>query len=134
MSTTTPTEFVGTPTLTDHKVAILKEWYVNILGDADKTDDINSSYYYGGMSDGFEDVLKLLYNMSHVVSEGAVEVVEKSRSFKKPLIILGIGVGIYALWNYESLKAKIQKENDWLRANIRDDANIKKIQDDHKED
>lgn len=131
MSTTIPTKFVGTPILTDRKVSIIKDWYIQSLGDSDKAGDIEDSYYYQALSDGYSDVLKLLYGMGIATAAAVADDTKKSRSFKKPLIVVGIGVGIYALWNYEKIRAKITEQNEKLRAQAREDAKIKKIQDNH---
>ena len=128
MSHTIPTKFVGTPTLTDRKVEIIEDWYKGALGDSDMATEINDAYYYQALSDGYSDVLKLLYGMGVAGAVAVAEEVKKGRSFKKPLIIVGVGVGIYALWNYEKIKAKIKEENKRLRAQAQDDAKIRKFQ------
>jgi hypothetical protein len=126
-------QFVGTPTLTDNKIAVLKEWYIAALGDGDKADAIEDCLYYNGMSDGLEDSLKLLHNMVPSIALEAAEVAKKSHSFKKPLIVIGVGVGIYVLWNYKELKARVQAKNNEFRTQAQESAKIRKIQEGHTE-
>lgn len=62
MATTIPTAFVGTPTLTEEKVAIIKEWYISNLGDSDKADSDDHDFYMGCALMA-EDVLRVLFDM-----------------------------------------------------------------------
>ncbi|HEY5787522.1 MAG TPA: hypothetical protein VIT65_22380 [Microlunatus sp.] len=63
MSTTIPTEFTGTPTLTPEKVETLKDWYRTDLGDADKADETDLWIEYAVAAETMEAVLRLLHDM-----------------------------------------------------------------------
>lgn len=63
MSTTIPTEFTGTPTLTPEKVEILKDWYTTNLWDADKADEEETLLEYTVAYEVMEGVLRLLHDM-----------------------------------------------------------------------
>ncbi len=63
MSTTIPTEFVGTPTLTPEKVETFKEWYRSNLWDADKADEEDALLEYTVGYEVMEGVLRLLHDM-----------------------------------------------------------------------
>jgi hypothetical protein len=51
-------------TLSPRKVEILREWYVQVLGDADKASDIEDSIHYSAWADALLDVLNLLHTDS----------------------------------------------------------------------
>jgi hypothetical protein len=63
VSTTIPTTFVGEPTLTPEKVAILVDWYQTNLWDADKADDVEALADYTVAYEVMEGVLRLLHDM-----------------------------------------------------------------------
>jgi hypothetical protein len=64
MATTIPTVFTGTPTLTDEKIAAIKDWYVRDLGDSDKADTVEDEQYYTGKHEAYENVLLLLFDIT----------------------------------------------------------------------
>jgi hypothetical protein len=63
MSTTIPTEFTGTATLTPEKLETIKEWYRRDLGDSDKAETESEMIEYAVAAAVEESILKLLYDM-----------------------------------------------------------------------
>jgi hypothetical protein len=63
MSTTIPTEFTGTATLTPEKLETIKEWYRSNLGDADKADTVMDELEYSVAAAVAEGILRLLHDM-----------------------------------------------------------------------
>lgn len=64
MSTTIPQQFTGIPSLSEAKVETIKHWYLEALGDEDKSSDGLESIFYEGQRMAFESVLMLLHGMS----------------------------------------------------------------------
>lgn len=64
MSTTIPTEFVGTPTLDrDNVVETIEQWYREALGNFDKASTVEEAENYETEYLAYESVLRLLYGM-----------------------------------------------------------------------
>jgi hypothetical protein len=126
-SRTVATRFVGKESVTDQKTT-LEKWYQGALTDEDAALSPEERFYYQGLSDGLSDALKLLYGMGVATAEVVVEETKKGRRFKKPLIILGVGAGIYVLWNYQEIKTKIKEQNQKLRAQAIEDDKIDRLQ------
>ena len=138
---TMPIKFVGSPSLNGQKLSILEDWYHSALKDMDISTTSDENYYHGGMADAFSDALKLLYNMttkSIVTAEVVVDAVKNESGssggfrLKRKLIILGLGVGVYALWNYDKITTTLKADNERLRAQVRENARVKKPQDERK--
>jgi hypothetical protein len=66
MATTTPTEFIGLPSLDQEKVEAIHEAYLKALGDEDKASDVDDATYYEGCRTALEWVLKLLHDMDEI--------------------------------------------------------------------
>lgn len=120
MSTTTPTEFTGIPTLNAEKIDVLKEWYESSLGDCDKACDVDDSLFYAGQTEGFESALHLLYNNVEGLKTQPLiaEAVKASKApFNKKFIfvagvIVVVGVVLYDGRLVRKVKAKLNVKKD----------------------
>lgn len=64
MATTIPAEFPGIPSLSEAKVEVIKQWYLEALGDEDKADELETGVFYEGQRMAFESVLNLLFGIT----------------------------------------------------------------------
>lgn len=105
MSTTIPTVFSGTPTVTPAKIKDLTECYVSMLGDMDKASDMEDAFYYWGYSDAMADALTFLHDNT---TEAIKVIVKPSRQIltKKRVII---GVTAFVLYkNRHKIKTAVK--------------------------